>query len=404
MFDTCFDPIVTWQNAYVDVGKYSGSSVLIQLEGKECFFSAVGLRDIENNQPFTRDTVVRLYSMTKPIVSLAIMILVERDMLRLDTQLDEILPEFSNPCALIPGATRIDQVTATHSPTILQLLTHQAGFSYGFNSGVLADALRESDVSFAPDNGTLAQQISALSKFPLAFPPGARWEYSTSIDVLGHVIERVGGIDLASFVRLEILDPLGMDETGFCVRDDQIERFAALYSVESADGFHIGAQESAKAPQLHLSERAKDSAFTRTTLYSGGGGLVGTIDDFALFTNMLLRDGEVRGRQLVSVQTARLMRRNHLPGEIADMGPTSFAEQPMKGTGFGLGGSVLLNPKRAGIAGSIGDFSWGGIASTYFWIDPTRKLSVVFLTQLLPSSAYPSRAELKSLVMDALHL
>ncbi len=401
MDNTPFEQIAKWQNSYVESGRYAGSSVLIHQDGKEKFFSAVGLRDIETGSKFERDTVVRLYSMTKPVTSLAVLILIERGLLTLDTPLDAVLPSFRKPKALTPNAQRIDQVEDCSSPTILHLLTHQAGFSYSFNSGLLPDEMKARNFSMKANHGTLDQRMSELSAFPLAFKPGEKWEYSVATDVLGAVIEQITGQSLEEFVQREILDVLDMRETGFRVRANQVSRLSTLYSAHDDEGFNV-APIRPDAARLNVSETGSDSVFRRTTLFSGGGGLVGTIDDYAKFTNMLLSEGHVGRDRLISTEMARSMRANHLPGEIADMGPTSFAEQPMKGMGFGFGGSILLDQKRAQTAGSIGDFSWGGIASTFFWIDPKQNLSVVFFTQLLPSSAYPARAELKALVSKCL--
>ncbi|MBT8154431.1 beta-lactamase family protein [Epibacterium ulvae] len=403
MDKTPFEQIAKWQNSYVESGRYAGSSVLIHQNCEERFFSAVGLRDIETGAKFNRDTVVRLYSMTKPVTSLAVLMLIERGLLALDTPLNAVLSYFDRMQALAPNAERIDQAETCHAPTILHLLTHQAGFSYSFNSGLLPDEMNVRDFSMKPDQGTLKQRMSELSELPLAFKPGRKWEYSVATDVLGAVIEQVTGQSLDQFLRAEILDVLDMQETGFCLRDDQKPQLSTLYSAHDDTGFNVAPIHKG-AVKLNEMETGADSAFSRTTLFSGGGGLVGTIDDYAKFTNMLLADGQVDGDSLVSPATARAMRANHLPGEIADMGPTSFAEQPMKGMGFGLGGSVLLDQTRAQTAGSVGDFSWGGIASTYFWIDPVQKLSVIFFTQLLPSSAYPSRSELKALVTGCLNI
>ncbi|MQQ07152.1 serine hydrolase [Epibacterium sp. SM1979] len=400
MDHSALEQIAHWQTAYVQAGKYAGSSVLIHQNGQERFFSAVGQRDLQRATAFDRDTVVRLYSMTKPVTSLAVLILIERGALRLDTPLDAILPEFRDLQALVVDATSAEQTAAAQIPTILQLLTHQSGFSYAFNTGLVPELMAANDISFGPDQGSLEQQVSALARLPLAFQPGEKWEYSVSIDVLGRVIEVVSGQSLDTFLRAEILDPMSMLDTGFCVRPDQIDQFAVLYSQTTGGQFDVNTVTAPSGPLQDVDDAGR-SPFLDTTLFSGGGGLVGTIDDYAKFANMLLHNGNVGGHQLVSPKTAQIMRRNHLPSEIADMGPTSFAEQPMRGMGFGLGGSVLLDQKRAQTSGSVGDFSWGGIASTYFWIDPKRQLSIVFFTQLLPSSAYPSRGELKTLVDQA---
>jgi CubicO group peptidase (beta-lactamase class C family) len=217
------------------------------------------------------------------------------------------------------------------------------------------------------------------------------------IDVLGRVVEVVSGKTLEDFFVEEIFTPLGMDETRFSVPASAKDRFAALYTPLAGDSFGLNAARTGGDP-LRQVDRSDDSPFLSATLQSGGGGLVGTIDDYLRFTEML-RTG---GQGLVSPKTLAFMMRNHLPGDIASMGPQSFAEQPMEGMGFGLGGAVVLDPGRARAPGSVGDFSWGGMASTFFWVDPVEDLSVVFFTQLSPSSSYPARPQLKALVHGAM--
>jgi len=254
---------------------------------------------------------------------------------------------------------------------------------------------------FKPDQGLLADMVTKLADFPLAFQPGSRWEYSVGIDVLGRVVEVVSGRTLADFFAEEIFAPLGMADTGFSIPKSTGDRFAALYTSLSGDTLEMNAVQKG-CETLRLVDEMGSSPFASTTMYSGGGGLVSTIDDYMRFAEMLRRNGECVGGRLLSRSTLDFMRRNHLPGDIASMGPTSFAEQPMDGMGFGLGGAVVLDPARARCPGSVGDFSWGGVASTFFWVDPVLDLNVVFFTQLVPSSSYPSRSQLKALIHGAM--
>lgn len=391
------DRIKTWMQAYVDERKFPGCSTLIRQGGNEVFYHQTGLRDVEGGLPFERDTVARIYSMTKPVTSLALMMLVEEGRVHLDAPLSSVLPEFADMHALIPGATRLDQVDPCASPTLHQLLTHTAGFTYPFNPGVLPKAMEERDLLFKADQGALANVTTELASLPLAFKPGARWEYSVSIDVVGRVVEVLSGQPLDAFLRSRILDPLGMSETAFSVPDGARDRFAALYTPLAGDAMDLNAAQKG-GETLRCVDRTDGSPFLNATTFSGGGGLVGTIDDYMAFAEAL-RTG---GQGLVSPATLSFMMRNHLKGDIASMGPSSFAEQPMDGMGFGLGGAVVLDPGRARCAGSVGDFSWGGMASTFFWVDPVHDLSVVFFTQLSPSSSYPARPQLKALVHGAL--
>nr|WP_106608820.1 serine hydrolase domain-containing protein [Shimia abyssi] len=381
--------------------KYPGCSVLIARQGDIVFDHATGLRDIDADLPFARDTVARIYSMTKPVTTVALMMLAERGLFHLDAPVSDFIPAFADCHALIPNASRIDQTEPCAIPTLHQLATHTSGLSYPFNPGVLPAAMEAQDLIFGPSQGPLSDMANQVATLPLAFHPGQRWEYSVGIDILGRVIEVVSGQSLDMFLRTEILDPLGMSETGFSVMPGTQDRFAALYTPLAGDAFDLNSAQTG-ADTLRLTDTPTDSPFLNASMYSGGGGLVGTIGDYLRFTEMLRSGGALGEAHLLSPSTTRFMMSNHLPGDIASMGPSSFAEQPMDGMGFGLGGAVVLDPGRARAVGSVGDFSWGGMASTFFWIDPVHDLSVVFFTQLSPSSSYPTRPQLKALVHAAL--
>ncbi|UWQ34653.1 beta-lactamase family protein [Leisingera sp. M527] len=390
-----------WQQRYVDEGKYPGSALLIRRRGEEQYFHAAGLRNIEENLPFTRDTLVRLYSMTKPVTSVAVMSLLEQGLFHLDAPVSDFLPEFNDMQALVPGATQISQTKPCAAPTLHQLLTHTSGLSYPFNPGVLPEVMAQEDLLFKPDHGSLAPMVTRLAGLPLAFQPGTRWEYSVATDVLGRVAEVVSGKPLGRFLQEEIFEPLEMTETGFQPPSGAGSRFASLYTPLAADAMALNSAVTG-ADSLRLTDSYPHSPFWRAEMHSGGGGLIGTIDDYMKFTEMLRRRGRSQSGIIISSQTADFMMQNHLTGDIASMGPQSFAEQPMEGMGFGLGGAVVLNPARARCPGSVGDFSWGGIASTFFWLDRQLDVSVVFLTQLAPSSSYPARPELKALIHGAI--
>lgn len=389
-----------WMRGYVEARKFPGAALLVRRGGQEVFFDACGRRNLAADLPFARDTVVRLYSMTKPVTSVALMMLAERGLFHLDAPLSDFLPEFGECRALVPDAARIDQVEPAPPPTLHQLLTHTSGLSYPFNPGVLARAMDEAGIMFNPTAGTLAGMAARAAELPLAFQPGTRWEYSISSDILGRVVEVVSGRSLDAFFAEEIFAPLEMRETAFTVPEGVGDRYAALYTPLEGNAMDLNRAKGG-GETLRLAEAPEDSAFHRTTCFSGGGGLVGTIDDYMAFVEMLRRGGETGQGRLLSPATLRFMRRNHLPGDIASMGPQSFAEQPMEGMGFGLGGSVVIEPARTRTPGSLGDFGWGGMASTFFWLDPVLDLSVVFFTQLSPSSSYPARPELKALIHGA---
>lgn len=394
---TRLNRIGDWMQTYIDARRFAGASVLVAQGGREVYYHDCGLRDVAANQPWQRDTVARIYSMTKPVTSVAIMMLAERGLFHLDAPLSDFIPAFSEMRCLVSGATSIDQTEACATPTLHQLLTHTSGLSYGFNPGVLGAEMAEQHIEFRGDKLTMGQMADKVAALPLAFAPGSRWEYSVATDVLGHVIEVVTGKTLEQFFIDEIFDPLSMNETRFVVPPAAKDRFAACYTPLAGNAFSVGKVDTG-ADTLRQLDGADKSPFLNPQIQSGGGGLVGTIDDYLKFTEMM-RTG---GAGLIGPKTLDFMMRNHLGGDIASMGPRSFAEQPMEGMGFGLGGAVLLDAGRARAPGSIGDFSWGGMASTAFWIDPVFDLSVIFFTQLIPSSAYPARPQLRALVHGAL--
>ncbi len=397
-----------WMQAYVEVGKFPGSSVLINRNGYEVFYNAAGLRDRKSGECFERDTVVRLYSMTKPVTTVALMILVEKGLCHLDAPVSEFIPAFSKMEALVVEASRIDQTDPCSTPTLHQLLTHTSGLSYSFNPGVLPQEMKKEKLDFNPSDSSLENVCLRLAKLPLSFKPGIGWEYSVSIDVIGRVVEVISGQPLDQFFQTEIFQPLGINDIGFNFNPSMRGRIASLYTSLAGDPMDLNAAQKESdalqntCPRLRLVDKEAGSPFWDTRVLSGGGGLIGTLDGYMKFAEALRTGVSANDGRILSPSTLNFMKRNHLRGDIASLGPQSFAEQPMAGVGFGLGGSVMLDPARARTPGHVGDFSWGGMASTFFWIDHAYDMSVVFLTQLTPSSSYPARAELKAIVHGAM--
>lgn len=391
-----FDPAVLrriddWMARNREQGRYHGASLLILRGGDEGHAAFDGMMSVARGIPFQRDTIVRIYSMTKIVTSVAFAMLMERGLVRLEDPVSAYIPAFGEPRALIPGATSAEQTEPAPVPTLAQLLTHTSGLTYAFNPGLAARLYERDKIDFGPRMGPLAEMCERAAAMPLAFRPGTRWEYSIGLDVIGRVIEIVAGLPLDRVFRDWIFGPLGMADTGFSVPPEKIGRFADCY------------QKTEDDPRALL-DSGEDSAFAeaRVTMFSGGGGLVSTLDDYARFGEMIRRGGALGGARLLGPATLGFMRRNFLDGDIASLGAESFMEMPMRGMGFGIGGGVLLDPALARMPGSVGDFGWGGMASTYFWTDPVHELTVVYLTQLVPSSSYPNRVELKALVQGAL--
>jgi len=408
------DRIAAHFDRYVDEGMIPGYLVLIARRGRAAYLHRYGARDVEAGLPVEEDTIFRIYSMTKPITSVAVMMLYERGLLQLDDPASEFIPGFERLEVFESGDDkRCLTVPAEREMTIRDLLTHTSGLTYGHMRAHPLDAMyRERDL--LGRDVTLGEFVRRLSELPLLFSPGTRWNYSVATDVLGHVIELISGRSLARFFADEILAPLGMSDTGFAVPADQVERFAANYERDGA-GFR-------------LIDKPQHSAYlTQPSLCSGGGGLVSTASDYLRFCLMLLNKGELDGARILGRKTAELMTCNHLPGngDLSSMGyllhhetrpqavgmglgarhnlrRAGFRTQTRHdGVGFGLGGYVLLDPAAAQILGSPGEFGWGGAASTTFWVDWREEMTAIFLTQLMPSSSYPIRRELRILANQA---
>ena len=376
-----------WMRGWVDDGRLAGMSVLVHRAGQEAYFGAHGLADRERGLAIGRDTVVRIYSMTKPLTSVALMMLYEEGRFQLDDPIAAVLPCFAEMRVFTgEGAP---PVPADRPITYRDLLTHTSGLTYGFMDGPVAAMYRDGGVDFQTADATLADVVERAAAMPLVAQPGAAWNYSIATDVLGHLVAVHAGQPFETFLRGRVLLPLGMTDTGFRVTEAQLPRFAANYA-RGRDG-----------PAALIDDPAT-SRFRETRLASGGGGLVGTIGDYMRFCRFLLGRGALDGVRLLGRKTIDLMMANHLGGDMAAMGQARFSESNYSGIGFGLGFAVMLDPAAAQIVGTPGECSWGGAASTAFWVDPAEDMAVVLFTQLTPSSTYPIRRELRVLTYAAL--
>ncbi|MCK2054740.1 serine hydrolase domain-containing protein [Methylobacterium sp. 37f] len=382
-----------WMQSLVGDSKVAGLSVMLARGGQTAFFRAHGRADIARNAAFKPDTIARIYSMTKPLTSVAVMMLYEEGRFQLDDPVTRFLPEFTDMRVLTGGnRAKFDSEPAQRPITIRDLLTHTSGLTYGFMEATLVDALyRQNGIDFGEaQEASLADVVGRLARQPLLAQPGAEWNYSVATDVLGHLVAVVSGQDFADFLRERVIRPLGMVDTNFFVPADKLPRLAANYSLF-------------RDRTLKLYDDAVGSRFaTPPACPSGGGGLVSTASDYMRFCRFLLGRGELDGARLLGRKTVDLMLMNHLDGDLAAMGQPRFSETAYTGIGFGLGFSVMLDPARAQIVGTPGEVAWGGLASTAFWVDPAEDLAVVLLTQLIPSSALPLRRELRVLTYAAL--
>ena len=380
---------------YVDEGRLAGWQVMVSRRGRVAHLSSYGLADREAGRAVEPDTIWRIYSMTKPITSVAAMMLWEQGAFDLNDPISKWLPEFGEPRVYTGGsAAKYTTVPATEPIRVWHLLTHTAGLTYGFHRVHVTDEIyRNAGFEFGNPRGfDLAQCVEAWAQLPLAFQPGSEWLYSVATDVLGRLVEVVSGQSLDAFFADHILRPLGMVDTGFHVEEDRQHRLAALYAKPA------GGHEMVRFDQLGATI-AKEPRW-----FSGGGGLASTIRDYSRFTWMLLGRGEFEGARLLSPRTLSLMTRNHLPGnvDLQQYGRPLFAETRFDGVGFGLGFATMIDPTATKAAGNAGEFNWGGLASTAFWVDPVDEITVVWMTQLMPSSTYPIRPELRQLVYQSI--
>ena len=409
-----------WLSLQVECGRLAGTSVLVSRRGTTAFTATAGFANKEQNQSFNHDTLVRLYSMTKPVTTVAAMMLYERGCFHLDDPIALCLPEFRDTPVWQPGKSESEDILENLAPqqqpiTVRQLMNHTSGLTYGFlHQSPVDQFYRDRQIDFnSLENSqeNLETMVRRLAEAPLLAQPGTNWNYGVSTDVLGRLVEIWSGKNLDQFFREEIFDPLGMKETGFHAPANSQNRCAALYG--PADGTTMASVGKSRDPLdpprepagvVRLDEGMESAMITKPDIFSGGGGLIGSLHDYARFCQMLLNQGSLDGKRLLGSKTVRYMLSNHLPNnnDMAAMGQAQWSETTYEGIGFGLGFAVVVDPVKAHIITSVGECHWGGAASTFFWIDPVEDLFVVFLTQLMPSSTYPIRRELRTLVCQAI--
>jgi CubicO group peptidase (beta-lactamase class C family) len=386
------------RSQYIDNGKIAGAVTLVARHGKVAHFSALGQADRERGTKMSEDTLFRIYSMTKPITSIAMMMLVEEAKCSLTDPVERYIPEWKDLRVFHHGSWPAFVTDAAVRPmTIRDLLTHMSGLTYGF---VFRDAVDAAYRRIGISGGvpgedrptTLRDMVEKLAKMPLVFQPGTRWNYSVSTDIVGYLVEVISGQRFDEFLRARVFAPLGMRDTGFSVAAGQEARFAANYR-RQIDKKLVVADDPLKSAYLEPQ-----------TFFSGGGGLVSSADDYRRFCQMLLDGGLAEGGRIVSRKTLELMTANHLPGgaDLSEVASGSFSETTNDGVGFGLGFAVVVDMARRQGHGSVGEHYWGGAASTAFWVDPSEDLFVVFLTQLMPSTTYNFRGQLRSMVYAAI--
>ncbi len=379
---------------YLDSGKLPCAQVIIARRGELVYQTVLGMMDVERNRPAAEDTLYRIYSMTKPITSIAFMMLVEQGLVSLDDPVHRFIPEWRNLGVYAGGVHGMFRTERPQRPMLMiDLLRHTSGLTYGFQMRTNVDAAyRKLRVGEFVDTISLDETIKHLAVLPLEFSPGAAWNYGVSTDVLGYLVGKISGTPFEHFLNERIIEPLKMHDTFFQVPAEKASRFAACYSA-TPDG------------RMKLQDDPANSPYLKPpVLVSGGGGLVSTAADYLRFCRMLLNGGELDGARLISPKTLQLMTANHLPDnkDLPQLSRSLFSEASYNGVGFGLGFAVTIDQPRTMILGSAGEFTWGGMASTLFWVDPREQLIGIFLTQLMPSSTYAVRRELRTLTYAAM--
>jgi len=389
---------------YVDSGYLPGLLTYVYRRGQLVHTGLCGQMDIERGKPMREDAIFRIYSMSKPITAVALMMLVEEGLIGLDDLVQTHIPEWKNlgvyasgmPSLLADAPPSFITTPPLRPMKVIDLATHTSGLTYGFMMRTAVDAAyRRTKLTDRQTSGGLPAMIEQLAQIPLDFSPGTAWNYSVSIDVLGYLVEKLSGMRFGEFLRTRLFEPLGMNDTAFYVPSDKTERFASCYQPETG------------GRGLKLQDDARESAYaTPPLLESGGGGLVSTAHDYLRFCRMMLHGGSLDGVQILSPKTVALFSLNYLPngGEVADMAfPGMFSESSYAGVGFSLGCGVNVNVAKTRLPGSLGEYFWGGAAATAFWIDPKEELTVVFMTQVIGSEARLTlRRDLRTLVYSAI--
>jgi CubicO group peptidase (beta-lactamase class C family) len=383
---------------YIGNGKIAGCQVNVARHGHLAYSRSFGQMDKERGKPTADDTIYRIYSMTKPITSVALMTLYEQGYFQLNDPVSRYVPSWKDHRVWTSGEGDVMQTEPAHRPVSFRdVLSHTAGFTYGGGlPGVgiqhpIDKIYRELKVRSVGGADTMAQFLDKLGQVPLRYQPGTQWMYSLATDVCGALVEVITGKPFARYLQDVIFGPLGMKDTSFFVAPDKVDRFAANY-------------QRGPDKKLKLVDDPATSDFTRDPGFkSGGGGLTGTSADYLRFCEMLRRGGELDGARILGPRTIELMHMNHLPGgkDLTELAIGTFSETANEGVGFGLGFASTLGQVATGTLGA-GDYYWGGAASTIFWVDPKEDLSVVFMTQLMPSGTFNFRGQLKSIIYSAI--
>jgi CubicO group peptidase (beta-lactamase class C family) len=378
---------------YVQTGKLPFAMTLVCRKGEVAHHGFSGLMDEARGKKVEADSLFRIYSMTKPLTSVLFMILVEEGKVALDDPVHSLIPSWKNLGVYAGGWDMMASKPCARPMQMVDLLRHTSGLTYGFQQRTNVDAAyRKHNIGVFEKQISLDATIEALASLPLEFSPGEAWNYSVSTDILGYLIGVIEGRPFEDVLKDRLTGPLGMEDTDFQVKESERGRFAACSAI------------NAKGQRVLNDDPEKSAYLQPPVLVSGGGGLVSTAADYLKFCQMMLNGGEAGGVRYLSPKTIALMTSNQLPGgvDLPKISRSLFSEVAYDGVGFGLGFSVTMDPAKTLLPGTAGEYAWGGAASTAFWIDPKEELIVIFMTQLIPSSFYPIRRELRTLAYSAI--
>jgi CubicO group peptidase (beta-lactamase class C family) len=380
-----------FQRRYIDEGKIAGCQIAVARRGQLAYFESLGNMDRERNAPMRDDAIFRIYSMTKPITAVALMTLYERGHFQLNDPVSRLLPEWRDLRVYTGAENGASETAALRTPiTFRHVLSHSGGLSYGGGPHPVDKAYRDAGIGVRAGE-TLRGLCDKLGRVPLRYQPGERWLYSYSSDVCAYLVEALSGKRFDEYLQEAILDPLGMKDTAFFVPAHKRDRFTANYR-RAADRSLELIDDPQRSPYLE-----------QPSFLAGGHGLTSTTADYLRFCEMLRRGGELDGERVLGPRTLQLMTKNHLKGggTLTQLAIGAFSETANEGVGFGLGFATTVNAVDAGMLGE-GDYYWGGAASTIFWVDPREDLIAVLMTQLMPSSTFNFRGQLKSLIYSAI--
>lgn len=360
----------------VDKGEFAGIATEVWRDGKLVERSAVGSSDLATKAPMTPRTIVRAFSMTKPITGVALMILHDQGRWDFNDPISKHLPELANPKVFkgMDASGKPELEAARSEPTMGQLVSHTAGYSYGFDPGWVDDQYRAADLWSSTSSDDF---LGRVARIPLAYQPGSRWLYSLSMDLEGIIVERLSGMPLSEFMRKHIFAPLGMNDTGFHVEHSELSRVATVYQME--DG------KLSPVPRLIFNNHPS----TAEAFASGGGGLYTTADDYMLFARMLLGRGELDGRRIISAAAVAAIMTDRVSSDIAQGGYSIGVHEIRPGYEYGVNGVVVTDPKRAGVHLGKGAYLWDGLASTWFWVDPQHQIAFVGIVQRVAGPDVP---------------